>query len=343
MSTFGEKIHIAVAAYDLSDEYNKYAGTMLLSLLEHCSLPVCIHILYDNKLSINKEETVNYHKSCYQKITERYNSEIYYHHVEMPNWVNNIGAVKFFTPGTLERLYLPELLPDVDKIIYLDGDMIINTDISFLWNTELNDTLIGACFDRRIKSICDSNRKIKRILNNVGIDISKYFNAGMLVLNLKKLRELDTSLSTTTLTFLQKNPKLPYADQDLLNWFFHGNYTRLDEKYNIYVDREDILQYINDCIIHYAGDNKPWKESHGVVDIPYWESFRKTPWCKNLTIYYKNILSLPNIPLSLHLLEKDFFNYLDGPWLKRVGYTMHFIFGIAKSFVKMVCGITHRQ
>ena len=70
-------IHIAISPWNLTDDYNRHAGVTLLSLLEHCSQPVTVHLLYDANLSIGKEKEEAYTKSCYQKICQKYNAAIF--------------------------------------------------------------------------------------------------------------------------------------------------------------------------------------------------------------------------------------------------------------------------
>ena len=72
----GERIHLAISPQDLTDDYNRHAGVILLSFLDHCSHPATVHILYDENLSVGKEESVEFNKQCYQEITDRYGCEL---------------------------------------------------------------------------------------------------------------------------------------------------------------------------------------------------------------------------------------------------------------------------
>ena len=156
-------IQVSLSPWNLTDDYNRHAGVTLLSFLDHCpkNTKITIHLLYDEKISIGKEKETEYNKQCYQKISDRYNCELIYHHVDLPEWVNDIPAVKKWTPGTMMRLCLPDLLPDVEKILYLDCDMVVQTDIGKLWETPLGNNPLAACLDTDISAYPPKRKKTK--------------------------------------------------------------------------------------------------------------------------------------------------------------------------------------
>lgn len=331
MADSDNRIHIALSPWDLTDDYNRHAGATLLSILDHCSQPVVAHLLYDEKLCVGKEKETGYNKACYQKIADGYGCELQYHHVELPEWVNNLETVKKWTPGTLMRLYLPELLPQIDKIIYFDCDMIINTDVVTLWNTQLGNTPLAACPDTAAPNY---SHKRKKTYQNVGIVPLSCFCAGTLIFNLRAIRELDDSFSNILIAFLHDNPDIPYLDQDILNWFCQGNYTKLDGKYNNYVD-ESALAYAEDSVIHYASAyGKPWKWYHGKIDDYYWNYLIKTPWCddrQNLTSYLREA---PDVSKALTIAKKDMLCYIDADSkIKKGTYALKYIIAILGSCI----------
>ena len=147
MTSADNRIHIALSPYDLTDDYNRHAGATLVSILEHCSEPIVAHLLYDEKLCIGKEKETEYNKACYQKIADTYGCELQYHHVELPEWIDNIVKLGSWSPGIFLRLYLPELLPETDKIFYFDCDTIILTDITKLWGVDLDGKYLAGSLD----------------------------------------------------------------------------------------------------------------------------------------------------------------------------------------------------
>ena len=77
-------LHLVISPWDLTDDYNRHAGALLISFLENCSVPVNIHLLYDEALSIGKQNVENINKIYFERIAERYNSHVHFHHVELP-------------------------------------------------------------------------------------------------------------------------------------------------------------------------------------------------------------------------------------------------------------------
>ena len=164
--------------------------------------------------------------------------------------------------ATYYRLFLSEVLPlNIEKCIYLDCDMIVEDDILELWNSDINDYLAGVVEDECSKSNVE---RLKLPVEN------NYFNAGMLVLNLKRIREFN--LAENAINYFNKNKNLiTLQDQDILNGIFNGKCKYVDLRWNIntpaymrekanhYYNR-DIEAYAikNPGIIHFTGSYKPW-------------------------------------------------------------------------------------
>ena len=327
-----ERVHLAISPWDLTDDYNRHAGVTLLSFLDHCSLPVTAHILYDEKLSVGKEAGVKFNKQCYQEIADRYGCKLVYHHVELPEWVNSLPVFKSsWSPGTLMRLYLPDLLPDIHKIIYLDCDMVVLTDIEILWDIPLDGKYLAACLDDWI--IDNATKRRKKYYNHLNIPLDTYFNAGMLLLNLDALRGKDCSFSETVFSYLKENPELPFLDQDLLNWFCQGDYVLLDKKYDVFSWWVNAMDYSDDCIIHYT-IGKPWKMYNGEIDNYYWDYLMKTPWCKTDREFMRYLRLAPDMDLSRKFMSRDFFATVSGSVLQRVLIVHCFVFSVVNSCIK---------
>ena len=338
-------IHLALSPWDLTDDYNRHAGVTLLSFLDHCSRDthVVVHLLYDAKLSIGKEQETEYNKSCYQKIAERYNCTIIFHPVELPEWIDDVPAVKNWTPGTLLRLCLPGLLPDVDKIIYVDCDMVITADMETLWKVPIGDKYLAAVPDSAVPNF---GRKRRNYCKRKNIPLDGYFCAGTLVLNLQKLREGPEKFEDVVFGYLNENRDLPYLDQDILNWFCQGNYFPLEEKYNIYTARQDALQFIDDGILHYAAKGKPWKRYGGRIDNPYWKYLVQTPWAKDRDQLVRYVRGAPDISHCFSVLPEHY-HYQDGLGysaiaVKMMKLSLHLPVEIVKGFFLFVAARLRR-
>ena len=281
-------IHISLSPWDLSDDYNRHTGTTIASVLENCSRKVVVHLLYEEKFSKQNPEGTEDNIQKYQQLASEYGAEVVFHSVTLPVWVNDSDRknLQHFTPGTLLRLYLPTLLSeDISKIIYLDCDIVVKTDLAKIWDIPLDNYSLAACIDAANKS---NVRFYSDVHKPFDIDWRKYFNAGFLVMNLAKIRERK-ALPDTVMDIICQHPELPYLDQDVLNIVFQDDTYFLSQQYNLSVGMRmtdyRLMKMLGikdgeyeNCILHFNGRKKPWKVYSGVVDEEYWKYFKKTPW-----------------------------------------------------------------
>lgn len=201
------------------------------------------------------------------------------------------------------RLMLPDLLPDIDKIIYLDSDTIILKDLTELDNMELNDNLLLGCLD-----FLNNDILWKQRFNNywLALDKNKCFNTGMLVMNLKKIRE--EKLSQKWIELAKK--EIRCVDQDVLNSTCLGKIGLLDTVYNrAVVDKTKIKSIITEeefnktVIMHYVYP-KPWFEKSLYSDI-WWKFAKMTEFYEQLRLNY-SITMLKRTKVSELPLNTDF-------------------------------------
>jgi len=323
-------IHIAVSFEKLSNDYSRHVGVTLVSLLEHCSSPVTIHILYDEKLSSENIEISEFNKACFQKIADKYRCNILFHHVEVPEWCNNITNVHKFTRGALFRLKLPELLPGLDKIIYFDCDTIILIDVTELWNINIDGKYVAAALDQGV-SDWSKDKYIKNNRSMRNISLTNYFNSGVLLLNLSELRKI--SFTEKAWKYLKENPDAIFPDQNALNYLCQNNFIKLDGKFNNIAHLKEINE---DCIMHLCGGPKPWIEYSHPYNIIYWEYLRKTPWGEDKEMFYKYQTSVVNISTAPPLLEQDFFQHIQGTKWQKVRNAGYFLRCFLKQLIKYI-------
>lgn len=170
----------------------------------------------------------------------------------------------YFTLTIYFRLFIPAMFPQYDKGVYVDSDVVFTDDIAKLFDTEIGDNFIGACNDL---SIADVPPLVAYTENAIGVDKSEYINSGVLLMNLKKMRECDFEGH-----FLKLLNEYHFdciaPDQDYLNAICNGKIYYLDERWDTMPN--DNREMLNDTgIIHYNLFSKPWCYD----DIQYGEVF----------------------------------------------------------------------
>ena len=164
------------------------------------------------------------------------------------------------------RLFIPELFPQYDKGIYLDADLVVPGDISWLYREPLGRRLVGAVADYSIQKIAPFMQYLDEY---VGVDHKNYVNSGVLLLNMKRLREVD--LSGRFLSWVEKYGLETVApDQDYLNALCWDGIQYLDPDWNA-MPSECLSVMDNPQIIHFNLASKPWLNEQVPYDQVFWK------------------------------------------------------------------------
>lgn len=201
---------------------------------------------------------------------------------------NNYWSIEMYY-----KLMLFDTLPlDIDKIFYLDVDLIINGNITTLYNSDLTNTDMIVCHDSNgfSKIENDSDRIFqKTMLSKRGISIDNYFNVGMLLININECRQKKINFTTYVNAMEDWDYKMPVPEQDIIN-YVHGNHVTLLswKEYNfiacLNIYNKFPFDEINNNtkIIHFAGE-KPWESGnhmHYDLELIWWKYAKQTP-CYN--------------------------------------------------------------
>ncbi|MDB9449950.1 glycosyltransferase family 8 protein [Dolichospermum circinale] len=233
--------------------------------------------------------------------------------IEFNNLEKNQNQIHSLSPSfaTYYRLMIAELLPKkFDKAIYLDCDLVVNGDLEELWETDLVENHILAVPDLIIQDVLSPAELAN--YKNIGISQAKYFNAGVLVINLKKWR--DDKIAIQSIEYLkQNNEYIRFHDQDVLNALFVNKWGELNPRWNVMSSikafypswenspfSEEVYNTLirQPYIIHYLTDKKPWTSRHTLlkeyffeyVDMTAWSGWRLTIWrriWRKLKLVYK--------------------------------------------------------
>ena len=161
--------------------------------------------------------------------------------------------IEYISKETYFRYLIADLLPNIDKILYLDADIIVRRDINVLYNTNLEGFYLAGVKDLFIEQI-----DYKPTLGFTNDEI--YINAGVLLMNLKQMR--CDKIGEKLLSETQKLwGKIQYQDQDILNLVCRDKIKPMDSIYNFTTHniKKEKPKLPKACIIHYTGKHKPWQ------------------------------------------------------------------------------------
>ena len=172
---------------------------------------------------------------------------------DLDDRMSNRLRCDYFTLTIYFRLFIPSMFPQYDKGIYIDSDIVLTDDIAKLFDIDIGENYIGACNDL---SIADIPPLVAYTEKAVGVNAKEYINSGVLLMNLKKMREDD--LEGHFLSLLNNYHFDSIApDQDYLNAMCNGKIYYLEEKWDTMPnDAKPMLTETS--LIHYNLFSKPW-------------------------------------------------------------------------------------
>lgn len=243
------------------NNYAKYAGVVIASILANAASEDCLHffILDGGIKKENKEKIIS--------LTVLHECKIEFIEIDESLFddYKNIKTHAYITLPTYYRLKITSLLPETDRIIYLDCDVAVNTSLSELFFTEMGNNPIAGVHD--INS--------RRVRKN-----PTYINAGVLVMDLKNMRRLD--VENEFLAYARNNMNsISCGDQEIINEVCKNKICISDARWNVqssnFVNRSS---YTSDpYIIHFVARQKPWHwASFSVHKDLYFKYLQLTPW-----------------------------------------------------------------
>ena len=280
-------IHVCFGLYDKTGRYSKFTGTAMLSMFENTNSKVTVHLLHDNTLTPENRDKFSYVAGQYGQLVKFYNVETLCAD-KIAEFIRLMPSLKtaYSSIATMYRLLLPQLLyPEIEKIIYLDSDIVVNLDIKELWQIKLNGKALAAIpesFNRN-----DVKFAFGLCKDNV-IKAEDYFNAGVLLINLNVFQKKHDTL-IRAIKAVSSNPEYKFFDQDVLNYCFSSQALKLSVKFNHFTRNSRAINQVNIRreIYHFAGSNV----GHGYgLDFrdPFnrlWmKYFAQTPWFDEETI-----------------------------------------------------------
>jgi lipopolysaccharide biosynthesis glycosyltransferase len=204
-----------------------------------------------------------------QRTAERFGAKIQFF------VVNGATYEKFITSGqitraTYLRIAIPDVLPQsVDRVLYLDSDIVVTGNLAELWSVDLQGRMVAAVTDGWSSYRCSA----------LGIPEGVYFNNGVMVMDLKKWRE--QSISEKLIDYITLNThRMVFPCQDPMNAILYDEWIEIDGTWNGHTTIMKTWKSAQSpAIIHYTDVSKPWHlENRHPFKKQYWTYLRMTEW-----------------------------------------------------------------
>ncbi len=237
---------------NIDENYIDRAKDLIYTIKKYNDVYIALYLIYNN---INKKHIDDLSKY----MTDNNYGEL---HCIYCNINDEIFPQKFeyISKVTYLRLFAPFYLKDkVDKILYLDCDILCNGNIVDLYNTDFEDNIFIAC-----ENMLKEELKLWGIVNNRRLRVKddyKYINAGVLLINVNKYVEVTTQ--ELIIKFIKDNYEaLIFQDQDVINKVFHKKIKIVSNIYNYQINSV-VKDYMNDVrLVHYSENQKPWNDDY---------------------------------------------------------------------------------
>ena len=182
----------------------------------------------------------------------------------------------YYTKATYYRFFIPALFPQYEKGLYLDCDIIVKGDVSELYDTALDGRILAAAPEEVMLKVDVFGTYVEAVLD---VPREEYFSAGILVMNLEKMRR--TSLEEQFVALLSRRTFRVTQDQDYLNVLCRGDTVLLDDSWNK-TAWEQVAVTSPPSIIHYKINWKPWHYEGVRFEEDFWHYADKTPYAAML-------------------------------------------------------------
>ncbi|CAM1023631.1 TPA: hypothetical protein O4E20_001508 [Proteus mirabilis] len=241
-------------AYSVDNNFIKYAIISIISIIKNDKEKYHFHIFYSNISDDNLDKIKKLELEGCALTLYKINVNIF----------KNMQVKENLPISMYFRLIIPQVLhPFINKVLYLDADIICINKLSDIFSYNLKNKIAGvinhAYIDPYVSSLS---------LNNT----EYYFNSGVMLINTEEWKS-NKILEKFLIKINESNYK--YPDQDVLNILLENKILYLDGKYNRFI--ENVRKNDNTTLIHYTGTPKPWKAWYNNDDF-FYRYFIISPW-----------------------------------------------------------------
>ncbi len=197
-----------------------HLAAMFVSILENSPSAAAVHFyVIDDNINFESKQLL-YFTIKHTQI----NAELTFLKIN-PHFFKNVVTSERIPKTAYYRIAIPELFrgSQIERLLYMDCDMIALDDVAKLWTVDLGENIIAAVEDAGF------HQRLEKMA--IPAESMCYFNSGLLLIDVKKWLNLD--VTTKVLRFIEENPdKLRFHDQDALNAVLHDRWTLLHPKWN---------------------------------------------------------------------------------------------------------------
>lgn len=244
-------------------KYAQHAAVAMVSVLTHTANPAAVQFY------LIADELSDADKAKLTATVTKFHSQLVFASIKDDSLKNSYTSGNL-TRAAYFRLDIPNVLPsEVQKVIYLDCDLLVLADVAELWQLDIGAAPLAATVDFGI--LVSARKRAEKTSSFGWQPADSYFNSGVLILNLAKWREYGYAKKVLELVATKK---YRHHDQDALNDIFKGQWYKLPLRWNVIppvfnmtlrvVVRDEFRHAAvealkNIAIIHYAGGYKPWE------------------------------------------------------------------------------------
>lgn len=254
------------------DKYVKYMMVTMRSLIAHTSpeYKYKLHVLHTD-ISHTKQELV--------LDMEKENVSISFHDVsgELKRIEKKLSLRDYYSNTTYYRVFIADLFPQYNKVLYIDSDTILLKDVAELYQYRLGENYIGAVQDNLVKHEEVFGDYAEKVL---GISRAAYFNAGVVLLNCKQFRK--QNIQKQFVELLNTYSFVVAQDQDYLNILCQDHVLWIDSRWNVQMSEKEVRPREQLRLIHYNLAEKPWNHKDGRYAEYFWIYAKNTPYYEEL-------------------------------------------------------------
>jgi len=259
--------------FAVDDNYAPYLAVALSSLREHASpdREYRVYVLTEKLDELNRERL---------KALSAENISVEFVSVaeRLCRFGEKLHLRDYYSKATYYRFFIPELFPQYDRCLYLDCDILLLRDAAELFGADLRQSWLAAVRDDVVSGNEVFEAYTERVL---GVPSRRYFNAGILVMNLKAMRAV--SIENRFLELIARRQYTVAQDQDYLNVLCAGHVHWLDGRWNA-TAFPDAEKGRKPFVVHFKLNFKPWHYSGISFENLFWEHAKKTGYLEGLLV-----------------------------------------------------------